>query len=667
MHTVSGSLVACASVNNQEGEAVTKPDSGRFLSRTVSQAEVGRSGGGKDEIRTPSRMLSDTAITRADQPRHISEENESEGLEFVTAKKILLTDSGKTLPQPGNSVTEKAENEDLSVKNEPLLAFGTLSFLPLEVLCKIFSFLPSKDFNALLRTAKVFNNNERVRRTCLKCVVEALCHRYFGALKANHKALDSKRRHFSRHMDTALERLRQVAPAGDIDLIETTLRREPLYVASLLRMLSNDERRADKVRSLHHAHRPHVVQGELINLPGTSKLVSIGSDHGSRSGNLAVWDATFDANHLTSRNGPLHDAMDDFLQVFTCTAFPDGRVAASDRDGIIYIFGFSQSAKPELIRVIRPTKYPQTCYHKIEAIADDILVALGSGSLWLFDLSRPEGGELFRRLEHTDHSGRADFSGILPGGELVTFGGKFVSVELFADTKLKIWPPLNSCTGGMNILHGKEHIKEINISPGAPRSSYRSMTLNHGGKVALWHDVWSEFISIYDVHRPAGQEFIGSIYSPTYFAPVVTPDGQLLVIVSGFGCNILHVWQPTDSLPVLVRRVNIAKACSAYHSHHTVPMFPPLLSPVAAHPSCPAAIFSLNLIPDGRILALSKDNIYIVDLTKPEGGEVVRTTPITEGKPFRAENVIVVSGELSVLAYHVYRSDSIQLFDYFAV
>jgi len=653
MHTVSGSLVACASVNNQEGEAVTRSDSSQFLSRTVSQAEVGCSGDRKDEIRTPSRMLSDTGITRADQPRHISEENESEGLAFVTAQKTL-TDSGKTLPQPGNSVTEKAENEDLSVKNEPLPAFGALSCLPPEVLCKIFSFLPSKDFNALLRTAKVCNNNERVRRTYLKCVVEALCHRYFGALKANHKALDSKRRHFSRHMDAALERLRQVAPAGDIDLIETALRREPLYAASLLRMLSNNERLTNKVRSLRHAYRPHVVQGELINLPGTSKLVSVGSDRNRLSRNLAVWDATFDANHLTNRNAPLHDAMDSFLRVSKCAVFSDGRVAMSNYDGIIHIFDFSQSAEPELIRVIQSPEHPQICYRRIEVISDDIIVAVGVRSFLLFDLRRPKGCELFRTLEHCEYYGLAFFSGLLPSGELV-------SLEHFSGTKLKIWSPIKSCEGGVNVLYGKEPIKEINIFSCA-LPSYRSMTLNHGGKVALWRIGGSEFIRIYDVNRPIGQEHIGSIYSSTHFAPVVTPDGQLLVIVSGFGCNTLNVWQLTDSLPVLVRLVNISEYCLAYH------ICPTLLPPGPMLPSCPNAIFSLNLLPDGRILALSRNNIYIVDLAKPEGREVVRTKRIREDKPFRrVKKVTVVSGELSVLAYHIDDSDSIRLFDYYAV
>ena len=608
MHTVSDSLVACASVNNQEEEAVTKPDSGRFLSRTVSQAEVCYSVGRKDEICTSSRGSSDRCITPADQPRHSSEGNESEWLKL-----------------------------------------GALSCFPPEVLCKILSFLPLKDFNAVLRTTKAINNCERVRETYLKYVVEALCHRYFGALKGNHKALESKRQHFSRHMDTALDRLRQVAPAGDIDLMEITLRREPLYVASLLRMLSNDQRLTDKERSLHHPYYSHIVPGGLINLPDTNKLIS--SKIGQQwTRTLTVWDATFAAaSHLTDRYIPVYGLIDEFMRDLKYGVFPDGRIVMCDHGGSIYIFDMSQSEDAKWIRVIRlpenwpPENWPPS-YQEVKVISADVVAAAKGNSIWLFDLRLPMGHELSRWLRH-DY-GCARISGFLPTGELV-------SCEPKVEKKIKVWQSLKSPAGEMTVFQNEEHIKEVDIKElDVDRHLFfiGSMTLNHGGKILFWSPGGLACMNIYDVNRPAGQEFVGSLYPPSSCAPVTTPCGQLLAISSAISSgdqfDVLHVWQLTDNLPVMVRRVNIAKAV------------------LTCPPADLSQFFSLNLIPDGRILATSKDSIHIIDPTKSEGTEVVRTIHIS-GRFHKVDDVTVVSGSLSVLAYHLSQSGSIQLLDYY--
>ena len=245
MHAVTDTLTTRASIGNETDSAVLSHGGAHFLSRVVSETDVFRrySDNEEDDICALSRKFAAMRITLADPTHPILGDNKSD---------------------------KESDNES------EWLEFGVLSCFPPEMLCKIFSFLPLKDFNALLCTAKAFNNNDLVRGTYLKCVVEELCHRYFGDLKENPEERERKRQHFSRHMETAINRIRQVIPARDIGFIEATLRREPLYIASLLRALSNDGRLTYKLRSLDH--RSHTVAGKLINLPATSKLVSVRPD-----------------------------------------------------------------------------------------------------------------------------------------------------------------------------------------------------------------------------------------------------------------------------------------------------------------------------------------------------------------------------------------------------
>ena len=222
------------------------------------------------------------------------------------------------------------------------------------------------------------------------------------------------------------------------------------------------------------------------------------------------------------------------------------------------------------------------------------MVASSDNSLWLFDLRRPKGHELFRQLRHRqndDYFGLVQFSGFLPSGELVSF-------ESMVSNRVKIWQSLTSSTSEMNVLQGEEHIKEVKIE--SDRYLSDAIILNRGGRIAFWGKT-AEFITIYDVNRPAGQERIGSIDLPTFCEePVVTPCGQLLVVCRDAKSSILTVWQLTDNLPVLVRHVDTSQTgCSK--------------------------VSSLKLIPDGRILAISEDHVGIVDLTKSEGKEMVRT------------------------------------------
>ena len=290
---------------NRDGDtADLRTGSGQFLSRVVSETEVFRrySDNEEDEICALARQFSNMHITPVERLYPVFEDNQSEWWEL-----------------------------------------GALSCLSPEILCKILSFLSLKEFNPLLCTAKAFNNNELVREMYLKCAVKVLYHRYFGDLKGNHKELESKRRHFSRHMDTAINRLRQVTPAGDIDLIKTTVQHEPLYIACLLRRCSNDGRLSHKVRLLHD--RLHTVPRKLINLPGTNTLISVHTLQNRQFCNLTVWDATFDVSHLADRNGPLYDAMKKFPLAYKFDVFPDEKMDISDYGGIIRLFDFHRKPR----------------------------------------------------------------------------------------------------------------------------------------------------------------------------------------------------------------------------------------------------------------------------------------------------------------------------------
>ena len=65
---------------------------------------------------------------------------------------------------------------------------------------------------------------------------------------------------------------------------------------------------------------------------------------------------------------------------------------------------------------------------------------------------------------------------------------------------------------------------------------------------------------------------------------------------------------------------------------------------------------------------MSENNIFLVDLTKSKGKEVTTTICTDENNDLHRRNdVVVVSGELSVLAYHLPKDSSIQLLDYYAV
>ena len=604
MHAVTNTLTTHASIGNEADSVALGNGSGHFLSKVVSETDVFRrySDNEEDEICDLSRKFAAMRITQAD-PTH-----------------PILGD-------------DKSDNE--SVNGSEWMEFGILSCFPPEILCKILSFLPLKDFIALLCTAKAFNNNDLVRETYLKCVVEELCHRYFGELKNNPEEWKRKRQHFSRHMDTAINRIRQVIPARDIGFIETTLRREPLYIASVLRALSNDGQMTYKFRPLDH--RSHTVPGKLINLPDTSKLVSVRPAQSQNRAhcNLTIWDATFDASHPIDRNDLLYDAMGRFLLICKCDVFPDGKMAVSDYDGTIHIFDFGLSARAKLVRRIQPPEHYRTRYHELKVISDNVLVAAHGSSLWLFDLCRPMGCELVRELRHDCEV--VYFSGLLSSGELVSF-------EPFMKGKIKLWqslePPPEVLVEEVAIMQDEKHIKEVRCD--FLTHTYRAMTLNRGRKIALWREGIAH-IKIYDMDQAAGKEIIGSIFAPTCFAPVNTPGGQLLVIFSCFGYDTLLVWQLTDTLPVPVRRVYFAK-------------------------TYPTVIFSLNLIPDGRIAVVSENNIFLVDLTKSKGREVTRTICTDENNDLHRRNdVAVVSGELSVLAYHLPKDGNIQLLDYYAV
>lgn len=519
--------------------------------------------------------------------------------------------------------------------NEPdWLELGTLSCFPPEVLCGILSFLPIKDFNALLCTAKAFNNNNLVRETYLKSAVEELSYRYFGDLKDNPKEQESKRRHFSRHMDTAINRLKQVIPAKDIGLIETTLRREPLYTASLLRRCSNDGRLTYKVKSLND--RPDNIQGQLINLPGTSKLFSVGLDWGlePESGSLRVWDATFAADHLP-KHEPLCDVRGGFPRVWKCDVFPNGRVAMLDCDEIIHIFAFNQCSRPELITRIQPPEDHQNFYHELYVISNDIIITGSDDSLWLFDLRRPVGYELFRKLEHHDH-GFTHFAGLLATGELVSFG-----CCRCCQGTIKIWQALKSSVGEVNACQREEHIKEVNTETDG--CSYKPITPGHGGKIVLWQV--GAPIKICDVrHSTAERRIVSSISPPTDLTPVNTPNGQLLAISVSLDSrrDTLRVWQLTDSPPVLVRQVNLGEVLN-----YTT---------------------TLNPIPDGRVLMISDNNMGVIDLTRAECIKVIKSVKTSESShPPLWKKVTMVSGELSVFAYSFKARSSSQLLDYYAV